>query len=182
MALALDKASAKELMKSAGVSTPNYQILTPKTLSTFSLSFPCIVKPAGEHASHSISAESVVYDILALGKQVSKVSKSFGGKALVEEFADGREFNATVMGNKEIMVLPISEIIYTLPPGQPRILTYEAKWQPGSVYYKDTNSVSPATLNKTEENEIKDTAEKVSRLLDAVVTPGWICARIVPAT
>ncbi len=124
LALALDKAKAKDLMQSHGISTPKYQLVTPETVSQFQLRFPCIVKPCGEDASHGLSADSVVQDQAALEQQVAKVSRAFGGKALVEEFVGGREFNATVMGNDEIMVLPVSEIVFSLPPGMPQILTY----------------------------------------------------------
>jgi D-alanine-D-alanine ligase len=43
--LALDKAKAKALLKSAGIRTPSGQVLNPDNLSEFNLKFPCIVKP-----------------------------------------------------------------------------------------------------------------------------------------
>ncbi len=128
LALALDKSKTNTILQSAGVPTPEHQLLSPENLSTFNLNFPCIVKPRAEDASHGISEESVVYDFTALRKQVQKISQFYGGEAMVEEFIDGREFNVTVLGDREPIVLPISETVYSLPPGIPRILTFAAKW------------------------------------------------------
>ena len=138
LALALDKVRARMLLEASDICTPRYQLLTPETLSTFFLDYPCIVKPYGEDASHGISQESVVNDPALLERQVIKVSRLFGGKALVEEFLEGREFNATVLGNKESFVLPISEIDYSLPPMMPRLLTFAAKWEPDSMHFRCT--------------------------------------------
>ena len=112
--LALDKAKTKAVLKSAGINTPDFQLLRPETLSSFRLSYPCIVKPRREDASHGLSAQNVVYDFASLEQQVTAVSRYYGGQALVEHFIDGREFNVSVLGDT---VLPVSEIAYSLPEG-----------------------------------------------------------------
>jgi D-alanine-D-alanine ligase len=165
LALALDKAKAKGLMQSHGISTPKYQLLTMETVSQFQMGYPCIVKPCGEDASHGVSADSVVHDQEALERQVAKVCRDFGGKALVEEFVEGREFNATVMGNDEVTVLPVSEIVFSLPPGMPRILTYAAKWEEGTVYFDGTKVICPAEIGDEERAQLVQTATAVFRLL-----------------
>ena len=153
--LALDKVKAKERLRECGIATPNFQLLSPHSLHLFRLGYPAIVKPAGEDASHGITAESVVTGFEALANQVARVSATYGGSALVEEFAGGREFNATVLGEG---VLPVSEIAYSLPPEMPRLLTYEAKWQPQSLYYKESRVICPAEINEGERQEIVQTA------------------------
>ncbi|MBI4304008.1 MAG: GNAT family N-acetyltransferase [Chloroflexi bacterium] len=158
LSLSLDKAKTKELLAKAGIATPGYQVLSPQTLSTFHLNYPCIVKPCAEDASHGLSEESVVYDFASLERQVGKVSQSYGGQALVEEFLDGREFNVTVLGNREPVVLPISEIVFSLPPGVPRILTFAAKWEPESPYYEQTQAVCPAEIDAATRQHIVDAA------------------------
>jgi len=163
--LALDKVKVKTILKNDGIATPAFQLLDSKTISTFGLKYPCIVKPYGEDASHGISQESVVDDIAALEKQVLRVSKSYGGTALVEEFVDGREFNVTVLGNSELSVLPMSEIDYDLPYGAYRILTYAAKWEPDSANYKGTRAICPAQITSEEEKYIKEVALRVFCLL-----------------
>jgi D-alanine-D-alanine ligase len=162
--LALDKARAKALLKTSGISTPRYQLLSPETLPMFHLTYPCIVKPYREDASHGLSEESVVNDTASLAEQVARTSELFGGKALVEEFVDGREFNVSVMGTRELVTLPISEIAYALPPGMPRVLTFSAKWEQQSMYFQCTKVVCPAEISDEMQEHIVETALSVFRL------------------
>ena len=165
LVLALDKARTKEILHDSGICTPRYQLLSPHTLTTFHLSYPCIVKPWGEDASHGISADSVVTDSVALENQVARVSHLYRGMALVEEFIGGREFNVTVMGNGELTSFPISEIAYSLPPGMPKILTYSAKWEPQSAYFRYTRVICPAEIEPEMRERIDETARSVFSLL-----------------
>jgi D-alanine-D-alanine ligase len=162
--LALDKARLKQFLQEVGVPTAMGQILTPQTLDYFRLDFPCIVKPANEDASHGLTGDSVVNDLKALEKQVNLISASYGGRALVEKFLDGREYSATVMGKTEFFVLPVSEMVYSLPPGVSRILTFEAKWEPDSLYFKGTNTICPAQIDAEEREKIAKTALTVFKL------------------
>ena len=163
--LALDKAKTKAILEKSGIATPRYQVLSPETLSTFHLSYPCIVKPRSEDASHGLSEESVVHEFTSLEKQVRVVSNLYGREVLVEEFLDGQEFNATVFGNSECTVLPVSEITYSLPPGMPRILTFAAKWEPDSLYFQGTKVICPAQIPNSERERIAHMALAVFRLL-----------------
>jgi len=162
--LGLDKAKSKTILNNAGINTPRFQILNTETVTSFQLDFPCIVKPLSEDASHGLSEKSVVYDFSALEEQVAQVAKYFGGKAMVEEFLDGREFNTTVIGNGRLTSLAISEIVYTLPPGKPRVLTFESKWREDTDYYKNTKAVCPAAINEAEKKQINEIAMTVFRL------------------
>lgn len=146
LALGLDKVRAKAVFESAGIPTPAWQELTADATGDLRLPFPCIVKPCAEDASHGIGPESVVHNLPALRQQVTKICQCFGGRALVEEYIDGREFNITVLGNSEPTVLAVSEIVYTLPPGLPRILTFHAKWDEGTIYCEGTANVCPAEI------------------------------------
>jgi len=163
--LALDKAKLKALLTAAGVPTPDFQVLNPQVLHQFRLNYPCIVKPCREDASHGLSPESLVNDFAALERQSKLISTSYGGDALVEEFINGREFNATVLGNPERTVLPISEIVYSLPPGMPRILTFAAKWEPDSFYFQSTKAVCPADIDVEEQKRIARTARAAFELV-----------------
>ncbi len=165
LSLALDKGKTKAFLEAARIPTPKYQILSPESLSAFRLRFPCIVKPYAEDASHGLSPESVVNDPASLERQVRKTGELFGGKALVEEFVDGREFNITVLGSRELVALPISEIVYSLPPGMPRILTFSAKWEPESIYYQGSKAVCPAEIGDELRQRIVSAALRAFRLL-----------------
>lgn len=156
--LALDKVNVKVMLRAAGIPTPDFQVLNPRTLDTFHLDFPCIVKPRRDDASHGITDKSVVYDIDSLGKQVTTLSRTYWSGVLVERFVTGREFNATVLGKDVCRVLPVSEIVYTLAPGKPRLLTFASKWEPDSPEYTGTNAVCPADVTAEEYELISSTA------------------------
>jgi D-alanine-D-alanine ligase len=165
LALALDKASAKEIFEKSGIPTARYQVFNPENIAAFNLNFPCIVKPLSEDASHGISEESVVSNFAALVKQVRKVCDLYGGRALVEEYLDGREFNTTVMGNGKLTIPAISEIVYSLPPDKPRVLTFSAKWEENSLYFDNTKAVCPADITSDEQNTIGQIAKNAFRLV-----------------
>ena len=160
----LDKAKVKDILVANGIRTPRYQLFSGKPPPSFDLRFPCIVKTRTEHASHGISEESVVHNIRQLEIQVAKVSRLFGGYALVEEYEDGREINALVMGKSKVEVFPVSEIIYTLPEGKPRILTYAAKWDPENEYYYGSTHQCPAQIEEEVRRSAVDIVLSVFKL------------------
>ncbi len=165
LSLALDKARTKAMLREAGVATPECQLLTAESLADFRLEYPCIVKPSGEDASHGITEESVVHDFASLRRQVETISTLYGGESLVEEFIDGREFNTTLLGNDSPVIMAISEISYTLPPGLPRLLTFAAKWQPGTTYFEHTRIICPAQISASQSDEMAERCLKTFKLL-----------------
>jgi D-alanine-D-alanine ligase len=165
LSLGLDKVKTKARLAAIGIDTPKYQLLGPKTTSLFHLSYPCIVKPCAEDGSNGITEESVVHDFTSLEKQVATINKCFGRRALVEEFVDGREFNITILGTSEPKALSISEIVYSLPPETPKILSFSAKWDPESVYFQHTKAVCPAEIDIELQERITQTALLAFRLL-----------------
>ena len=165
LALALDKVKTKELLIAAGVNTPRFQVLRPDNVSQFDLKYPCIVKPAAEDASHGVNQDSVVNDMGALTVQVEKICLHYGGRALVEEFLDGRELSSTIMGIRKPIVLQISEIIFSLPPGLPKMLTFGAKWLTDDIYFHHTDPVCPANVDDALRAHVSEVSISAARLL-----------------
>jgi D-alanine-D-alanine ligase len=165
LALALDKVKTKELLIAAGVNTPRFQVLRPDNVSQFDLKYPCIVKPAAEDASHGVNQDSVVNNMAALTVQVEKICLHYGGRALVEEFLDGRELSSTIMGIRKPIVLQISEIIFSLPPGLPKMLTFGAKWLTDDIYFHHTDPVCPANVDDTLRAHVSEVSISAYRLL-----------------
>lgn len=138
LALVRHKARTKWLLSGAGLPTPEFCLIGPdqpvERASYVALlgKGPVIVKPAHEDASLGISAESVVTDFGALQRQIERTRERYG-PVLIEQFIEGREFNAAVIALPEPTALPLSEIVF-----QPRnssdwsIVTYDAKWDVGS--------------------------------------------------
>jgi len=97
--------------------------------------FPAIVKPVAEDASLGIDPGSVVHSGAELEAARARGHKTWE-RLLVQTFVDGREINVAIVGDR---VLPHSEIDFgLLPRGLPRVVTYDAKWETGSVYDRGT--------------------------------------------
>ncbi|MBN2187063.1 MAG: ATP-grasp domain-containing protein [Dehalococcoidia bacterium] len=163
--LGLDKAKMKVILTAAGIKTPDFQLLNLEILRMFRLGYPCIVKPRCEDASHGLSPGSVVTNSASLDRQIGLVSNWYGRDALVEKFIDGREFNATILGDSEYSVLPVSEIVYSLPAGMPKILTFAAKWEPDNLYFEGTKAICPAEVEAEERECIAKTAIAAFRIV-----------------
>jgi len=103
MGLTLDKAMAKKVFLSEGVSTPKFFLADEHYdfNNLDSMSFPFIVKPNHEGSSKGVSEDSIVSDRAALERQVMEMSRLYKQPALVEEFIQGAEFTVLVIGNKE---------------------------------------------------------------------------------
>ena len=151
LATCQNKLLAKKILIANGIQTPAFEIfpviagikINPK------LNYPLIVKPLFEDASVGIENASVVYDLKSLKKRVLHVHAEFKQPALVEEFIEGRELNVSVLGDRELQVLPISEIDFsTMPEHLENIVSYQAKWDSLHEAYHKTIPICPAKLPK----------------------------------
>jgi len=133
LSAALYKDRVKQRFLAAGVPTPQ-GALFERPDAPCDLPFPLIVKPAREDGSAGIWGRSVVHDEPTLYERVSELINLFKAPCLVEQYVEGREFNVALLGYPQARVLPLQEIDFSnLPEEQPRIVSYDAKWQPGSV-------------------------------------------------
>lgn len=139
-----DKATAKLLLKGAGVSTPGYVFYDGvRPFRGEALSYPVIVKPCYEDASNGIDQDAVCRDERAVLDCLEERYSLFG-PLLVEEFIDGREFNVSLLGYPRPEVLPLAEIDFSgLPSDLHSIVGYRAKWDSESVEYRCTNRIFP---------------------------------------
>ncbi len=72
---------------------------------------------------------------------------AYGPPVLVEQFIRGRELNVAVIEAPDLRVLPPSEILFTdAEPSYWPIVTYDAKWKPGSRDYEATPPLYPADV------------------------------------
>jgi D-alanine-D-alanine ligase len=155
-----NKTLTKRILSSVGIRTPRYKILKNMNSSfRLSLRYPLIVKPAWEDASVGIENESIVYNVDALKKRVEYIFNSFNQPALVEEFIIGRELNVAVFGDKNPVVLPISEIDFSqMPDNLQPIVSFQAKWDPMHEAYHKTIPLCPADLP----DDIRQEAERMA--------------------
>jgi D-alanine-D-alanine ligase len=156
----LNKVRAKEILSFHKLNVPAFRVFnSPDEVSRRKLNFPVIAKPIHEDASAGISNASVVYDRDHLQAHLAVMLKTFKQPILVEQFVDGREFNVAIVGNEELVALPVSEIDFSsMPEGYHHIVSYEAKWMPESVEYKSTVPICPAKINQRMQKKIQNTA------------------------
>jgi len=168
LAISLNKALTHQLLRFNGVSSPSFQLFNHADEPIdVDLTFPFVVKPISEGSSKGIRNSSLVKDEPSLRQQVSWVNKNYDQAAIVEEFLPGREFTVGLIGNDDLMVLPIVEILIAkLPSGVSPLYSYEAKWiwdvpeKPLDIF------TCPADVDENLENEIRHIAVKTFRLLN----------------
>ena len=104
------------------------------------------MKPAAEDASVGIDNGAVCTSKRALKKRVALMLEQFE-EVLVQEYVAGREFNVGFVGKR---MLPIAEIRFDdMPEGTWPIVSYAAKWIPGSPEDEGTLPVCPAESRPT---------------------------------
>jgi D-alanine-D-alanine ligase len=152
------KGLAKQVLLANGVPTPRFRLLhRPALARRHGLHYPLIVKPAREDASAGVTRDSVVHDYASLMEQVEKVFKEFSPPIMVEEYIVGRELHVAVLGNDPPQVLPIIEFDFSeFPPDQPRIISYDAKWNPLKEEYHRVHTICPAKLSARVRRKIEE--------------------------
>lgn len=167
LGLTQDKVRTKDLLMRHGLPTPKYILVKmgehfPKTRD---LIYPLIVKPRFEDASLGITLDSIVESEAALKRRIQYIHDTYRQGALVEEFIEGREINAAVLGNAPFEALPLSEIRFQ--PGLAHsIVSYNGKWLEDSAEYAGTEPVCPAPLKVKEEFLLRDVALRAYKILE----------------
>jgi D-alanine-D-alanine ligase len=162
---ALYKDRVKRRLEEAGLPTPHARVMAGAT-DPCDLPFPLIVKPVHEDGSAGITARSVVHDEEHLRRRVAEVVATFHQPCLVEEYIAGRELNVALFGFPTARVLPLQEIDFSLlPDDQPRIVSYEAKWEEGSVADRGTRPVLLPQLPPSVAARVRKVAVEAFRAL-----------------
>lgn len=122
----------KQAARSANVPIPRSLFVEHKQdLLSFDhkLQFPLLVKPPHGYASVGISRESRVDDFSSMEVQTEHVLSRFG-RALIEEFIEGREFTTLIAENANDANHPITfqPVEFKFPPGE-SFKHYDMKWK-----------------------------------------------------
>ncbi len=123
--LSTDKALAKRVMEREGIPTPS---------GRFEKGRAYILKARTEHASIGLDEGCIISPETAgeLSEALEEKERATGRAWIAEEFVDGREFNAALLGEQ---VLPPAEMCFSPDFEGHRILTYEAKWDESAPSY-----------------------------------------------
>jgi D-alanine-D-alanine ligase len=128
------KPLAKELMRRAGVPTPD--AFAGPSVAGDGL---WIVKSVFEHASLGIDDSSMVATG-AVEDLIEARRAEFGGRWFAERFVPGRELNVALIAAPEgLRALPVAEIRFEgFPASKPAIVGYAAKWDAQSFEHRNT--------------------------------------------
>jgi D-alanine-D-alanine ligase len=164
LAIALDKALTKKVLRQHGILTPEFQLLTTgrERISAL-LKYPAIVKPNAEGSSKGIAGtSSVVDDEEALRRAAREIVERYRQPALVEEYIPGREFTVGLLGDKRPRVLPPMEILFK-DRGNPRpVYDYQIKQE----WEKYVEYLCPAPLSPAELKAVERAARETFLALD----------------
>jgi len=168
LALALNKAITKKILKAENIPTPNFQVFTKGNEALDpALRFPLIVKPNCEGSAKGISKANVVNNEEDLYKRVKEVLSAYRQEALVEEFIEGKELTVGILENGKTHVLPILEIDFAscINSGEYfyswKMKEYQGNKELGLV----PDFHCPARLDKDVEERVKEVALKTHRAL-----------------
>lgn len=128
-----NKQYTKQLLSQYDIRVPR-SVLFPRgktNRSVKELKFPLIVKPLGLEGSDGIAQASFVEDDKALVDRVKTLHETYQADALAEEYIEGREIYAGVLGLEKLTSLPLREMLFeNFPEDKPKFATFHAKWNP----------------------------------------------------
>jgi D-alanine-D-alanine ligase len=134
-ALAMQKDTAKTVLKTAGVPVPGGMIAARKEAATrHLLPPPYVIKPVAEGSS--VGVFIVREDHKHPPQELTRPDWAFGEQVLVEPYIPGKELTCAVMGEQALGVI---EIVPTV-----KFYDYEAKYAPGGSKHLLPAPIAPA--------------------------------------
>jgi D-alanine-D-alanine ligase len=157
-ALAMDKWTSKRLYKEAGLPVPPFEVFVrgqaydPKVLAS-KPGFPLVVKP--RYGGSSIGT-SMVQTLQQLPEALDRAFE-YGPHVILEAYLKGTEITGGVLGNDDLQLLPIVEII---PESGYTFFDYEAKYREGA-----TREICPARISQAISDRAQSYAATAHRAL-----------------
>lgn len=102
LALTLDKALTKVVVRAAGIPTPDHHVVHGESdIEKIDLPFPLFAKPLAEGTGKGIDAKSVIRNREQLSEVCSTLLQRYRQPVLVETYLSGREFTVGIVGTGE---------------------------------------------------------------------------------
>jgi len=99
LALTLDKALTKIIIRDAGVATPDHVVVySIDDIKGINMPFPLFAKPLAEGTGKGINPDSVITSPEQLERICSNLLAQYHQPVLVEKYLSGREFTAGIVG------------------------------------------------------------------------------------
>lgn len=154
-AFALNKIKSKEVFTLNKLLTPSYVQLNSIPMRRFAnnckLNLPWVVKPAKEGSTIGISIIKSKDEFVA----ACRLARKYDHDVLIEEYITGKEITVGIIGTKELIALPVIEII-----PKKGFYDFEAKYTKGLTEFK-----IPASLSENICKEAQKLACRAHQLL-----------------
>lgn len=115
LAICLDKPLTKRLVALEGVITPDWKLFKQESQASLEVldgfRYPAIIKPAFEGSSKGIHSTSLVFDSLEAVHEITAQLRIYRQPVLIEEFIDGDEVTAGIIGNTPPVVIGIMRVL-----------------------------------------------------------------------
>ena len=168
LVLCKHKGTSKKILGYHHIHVPNFVVI-PRGQRIARLKrpkFPLLVKPVKEEASYGISQASFVTTDEQFKERVAFIHDSHDSDVIAEEYIEGRELYVSIMGNAKLTVFPTRELVFReVPPNEPRIATYRAKWDEEYRKRWGLQNQFPEDLTPAFVAEIEDVCKRIYRLL-----------------
>lgn len=115
LALTLDKAMTKRVVRDAGVPTAPFAVVADEAeIADVSMPFPLFVKPLAEGTGKGVTAASRVEWAGALARACRSILARYRQPALVETYLPGREFTVGIVGTgRHAQAIGAMEILFS---------------------------------------------------------------------
>lgn len=165
-----NKALSKKILSYHRIRVPHFQTYLrghKVYRSKRKLKAPLIIKPLCEEASRGISMASVVDNDDSFVERIKFIHDSMNLDAIAEEYIDGREFYVSILGNRNLKVLPLREMIFgEKSEDEPRVATYKAKWNDDYRKKWGIKNVFAGRISNELEKKIADTCKRAYKALN----------------
>jgi D-alanine--D-alanine ligase len=156
LSLCLDKGLTKQILKSAGIDTAEWQVITTGREKLKAFRYPVIVKPNAEGTSKGITSASVVSEEAHARAAAKAIVDKYGQPALIEEYIVGRELTVGLLGERRPRVLPPMEVVFVDAPKHPVYGFEEKQADTTRVRFECPAKLSSAELRRIEK-VVRDT-------------------------
>lgn len=149
-ALAMDKVMSKKVFVAEGITTPAYRSFRKEDIADRErtrdelaelFSYPVIVKPSRQGSTIGIARAGNKAEL----EHALKLAIQFDDEVLVEQFIEGMEITASVLGTRNPEVLPLIEII-----SDTGFYDYEAKYSASLSHHIIPARIAPEIALKIE--------------------------------
>ena len=169
LVLSRDKALSKKLLAFHHLTVPKFAVFPRgrRVHKPKGLEYPLIVKSLVHEASLGISQASIVDSDEKLVERVAFIHQRNKTDAIAEQYIEGRELYAAIIGNTRLEVLPAWELVFeNMPHGAVPIATAHVKHNPEYQKRRGIYQQAAEEISDAMREHITKTSKKIARILD----------------